>query len=157
MTMSKKEALREIAAANAEGRPARLQGAELIEANLIDADLIFASLIGADLRGAYLNGADLRGAYLNDADLRGAKLIGAKLFGANLFGATGIRIAGPVGGDGRMIYGVRHEGGAMIQAGCFWGTVPEVIAAIEARYADGSGLEHHRAAYLAAVAWVGGV
>ena len=97
-------------------------------------------------------GADLSRANLSDADLSRANLSGA-----NLFGATGIRIAGPVGGDGRMIYGVRHEGGAMIQAGCFWGTVPEVIAAIEARYADGSGLEHHRAAYLAAVAWVGGV
>jgi uncharacterized protein YjbI with pentapeptide repeats len=121
-------------------------GAEPVRADLTDAGLRCADLRGADLRGADLTDADLRGADLTDADLRGA----------DLSGAHGIRSAGPNGAEGRMIYGVAHPGGAMIQAGCWWGTVPATVAAIEARYADGTGREQYRAAYLAAVHLVGG-
>jgi len=137
-------------------RGAVLRGAELRGADLRCADLTDAVLSGAVLRGAVLSGADLSGALLRGALLRGALLRGADLSGADLSGAHGIRSAGPVGAEGRMIYGVAHPGGAMIQAGCWWGTVPATVAAIEARYADGTGREQYRAAYLAAVHLVGG-
>jgi len=39
----------------------------------------------------------------------------------------------------------------MVQAGCSWRTVADTIAAIRERYADGTGREHHREAYIAAV------
>ena len=106
---------------------------------------------GADLRGAYLRDAYLGGADLGGADLRGADLRGAYLRGADLGGAKSIVSFGPVGDVQRIIYGVAHADGPRFQAGCFWGTADEIRAAIEAKYADGSGLERFRASYLAAV------
>ena len=126
-------------------------------ANLSGADLSGADLRGADLSRADLRWADLTGADLSRADLSGAVLRGAVLYGADLTGTRGIRSAGPVGAEGRMIYGVAHEDGAMVQAGCWWGTVPATFGAVEERYADGSGREQYRADYLAAVRWVGGI
>ena len=96
---------------------------------------------------AVLRGADLRGADLRGADLRGADLHWAVLRGADLRGAVGIASTGPVGHESRTIYAVRHDGGPMIQAGCWWGTVPDTIERIERDYA-GSPL---REAYIAAV------
>ena len=93
--------------------------------------------------------ANLRGAYLT-----GANLTGANLTGAYLTGATGIRFAGPVGAEGRVIYAVAHAAGPRFYAGCFAGSVAEMVAAVSERYADGSGREQHRADYLAAVAFV---
>ena len=93
--------------------------------------------------------ADLRG-----ANFHGADLTGANLTGAYLTGATGIRFAGPVGAEGRVIYAVAHAAGPRFYAGCFAGSVAEMVAAVSERYADGSGREQHRADYLAAVAFV---
>jgi hypothetical protein len=101
--------------------------------------------------GGSLVRADLSSAYLNGADLRGADLRGADLSGANLRGAKGILSTGPVGEVGRIIYAVAHADEPRFQAGCFWGTETQLRAAIAKKYADGSGLERHRASYLAAV------
>ena len=85
----------------------------------------------ADLTGAYLYGADLSG-----ADLSGAVLRGADLSGAVLRHARGIASIGPVGRQRRIVYAVRHDDGPRIQAGCWWGSVPDAIARIEADYSD---------------------
>jgi len=53
-----------------------------------------------------------------------------------------------------VIYAVAHAAGPRIYAGCFAGSVAEMVAAVSERYADGSGREQHRADYLAAVAFV---
>ena len=86
-------------------------------------------------------------AVLRGADLHWAVLRGADLHRADLRGAVGIASTGPVGHESRTIYAVRHDGGPMIQAGCWWGTVPDTISRIEWDYA-GSPL---REAYIAAV------
>ena len=87
--------------------------------------------VRADLSGAFLYGADLRGAVMREADL-----YGAILRGADLSGTTGIASIGPVGRHGRIIYAVAHDEGPRIQAGCWWGTVDDTIARIEADYAN---------------------
>ena len=81
---------------------ARLNSADLRNANLMDANLKGVDLMNADLReihsndanfrSAYLDNADLRGAYLRDADFKDASLKGADLRYADLRGAdlTGI-------------------------------------------------------------------
>ena len=115
-------------------------GALACRADLSRADLSDAALRGADLSRADLRGADLRRADLSDADL----------CGADLRDADGIMSIGPIGAEHRIIYAVRHDGGPMVQAGCFWGTVPQLREAIAVRYTDGSGIERHRAVYLAA-------
>ena len=130
---------------------ANLDGANLDGANLARADLTDAHLTDAYLRGANLADAYLRGANLAGANLTGAYLAGANLDGANLDGASDILAVGPLGAKGRLIYAVRHPDGVRIQAGCFWGTAAEIRAAIAVRYADGTGREAHRAAYLGAV------
>lgn len=63
---------------------ARLERADLREANFITADLSGADLRGADLRDADLTSADLSGADLQGADLRGADLVSAQLMDADL-------------------------------------------------------------------------
>ena len=137
-------------------RGAYLSSADLSGADLSGADLSSAILTGADLSGAYLSGADLIGADLSDAILTGADLTSAVLDGAKIRGAKGIVSAGPVGVEGRTIYGVAGLNGTppMFQAGCFWGTADELRAAITARYADGSGIERLRAGYLAALDFI---
>ena len=124
------------------GHPTRYavpDGIEPRRANLIGADLIGADLSGADLSGAYLigaylTGAVLSGAYLHGAYLHGADLSDAYLSEANLRGATGIAAIGPVGRQRHLVYAVAHDGGPRIQAGCWWGSVPDTIARIEADY-----------------------
>jgi len=133
---------------------ANLTRADLRGANLSGADLSDTNLSGADLSGADLSGADLSDAYLTCADLSGADLSGANLTRVDLAGADGIRSAGPVGATGRLIYAVAHADGPRIYAGCFAGTVAEMLSAVEERYADGTGREQFRASYLAAVAFV---
>ena len=111
-----------------QGHPARYalpDGTEAVRANLHG-----ANLHGANLRVANLSGADLSGAYLIGADLRGADLSGA-----DLSGAGGIASIGPVGRQRRMVYAVAHDG-PKVQAGCWWGSVEDTIARIEADYAD---------------------
>ena len=114
-----------------EPKRADLSGAFLYGADLRGADLREADLCGADLSGAVLYGADLRGAVMREADL-----YGAILRGADLSGTTGIASIGPVGRHGRIIYAVAHDEGPRIQAGCWWGTVDDTIARIEADYAN---------------------
>ena len=135
---------------------AHLSSADLSGADLYDAKLDGAYLRGANLGGANLGCADLTSAYLSDAILTGADLSGAYLTGAKIRGAKGIVAAGPVGVEGRILYGVAGLNGAapMFQAGCFWGTADELRAAITVRYADGSGIERHRAGYLAALEFI---
>ena len=95
-----------------------------------------AELAGVDLRGADLHGADLEGAYLRGADLASAR---------------GIVVFGPVGEHGRIIYGVAHPVATMVHAGCWWGTIDDTRARVAEHYADGSGREQYRAAYLLAL------
>lgn len=71
---------------------ARLQAANLVEANMQDAELREAYLQGTRLERTHLQGAELREAHMQRADLREAKLQGANLMqvhlqSANLFGA----------------------------------------------------------------------
>jgi len=120
--------------------------AYLSGANLSVADLSGANLSGADLSGANLSGADLSG-----ADLSGSDLSGANLAGADLSWAVGITSAGPVGVERRIVYAVKHETCVMVQAGCSWATADDTRAKIRERYADSTGREQHRAAYLAAI------
>jgi len=128
-----------------------LRVAVLSRADLTGAVLTGAVLTGAYLTGAYLYGADLTGADLREADLTGAVLTGADLSRADLSravlsradlsravltGASGIASYGPIGRHGRTIYAVAHDDGPRIQAGCWWGSVPDTIARIEADYSD---------------------
>ncbi len=64
-----------------------LNGSNLNQARLEKADLSEAQLHGTNLRGAQLRRANLRGARLHGADLSEARLHGANLRGAQLYGA----------------------------------------------------------------------
>lgn len=143
------------------------EGTEAVRAVLSGADLRGANLrravlSGAYLRGAYLHGADLSDAYLSEANLHGANLHGAylrgadlswaNLRGANLRGATGIATIGPVGRQRRLVYAVAHDDGPMVQAGCWWGSVPDTIARIEDEYADDPAARDRYVAAVRAVA-----
>ena len=59
----------------------------ILDAVASNANLIDANLRGADLRDANLRGANLRGADLRDANLIGTDLSDANLIDANLIGA----------------------------------------------------------------------
>ena len=122
-------------------RDADLNDAYLRCAYLRDAYLRDAYLRDADLSDAYLRGANLRGANLRSANLRGANLRSANLREANLSGAEGIISAGPIGTNGRMIYGVLHDTCVMFQCGCHWGDTAETVDAIRAKYGEGSTYE----------------
>ena len=90
-----------------------------------------ADLSGANLHGAYLSGANLSGAYLYGADLSGANLYGANLYGAVHAWA---QIAWNGHGEcGRMLTAVIYkEGGdAVLQCGCFSGSVAELKSYIK--------------------------
>ena len=67
---------------------AKLNGADLYEANLTGALLRKANLGYANLKGTNLEGAILEGANLYKANLEGASLNGANLEGAFLEGAS---------------------------------------------------------------------
>ena len=90
--------------------------------------------VRADLRGADLRGADLEGADLRWCHFRGANLNGADLREAKFRGAKNIMQFGPMPTSGRIVYGVRHDSGWMVQAGCFWGTVDELEAKVKASH-----------------------
>jgi hypothetical protein len=125
---------------------ANLSGAFLSVANLRDSDLSEANLRVANLSGANLICANLICANLSSANLicanlSGANLSGANLSGANLSGAVGISIFGPVGNERRIGYVVKHENGAMVKLGCFWGTEEEASKAIIKKYGEGSTYE----------------
>ena len=100
-------------------------------ADLYGADLRGANLYGADLRGANLHGADLRGANLHGADLRGADLHGAELIGQRPWFQIG-----PIGSRADYLVSWITDQGVKLQAGCFFGTVEEFTAKLEATHAD---------------------
>ena len=100
----------------------------------VRADLRGANMTGCDLREANLREANLREANLCWADLRGADLRGANLCEANFHRARNIIQFGPMPTSGRIVYGVRHDSGWMVQAGCFWGTVDELEAKVKASH-----------------------
>ena len=106
---------------------------------------------GTVAKRAYLSGANLSVADLSGANLSGANLSRANLSGADLSWAVGITSAGPVGVERRIVYAVKHETCVMVQAGCSWATADDTRAKIRERYADSTGREQHRAAYLAAI------
>ena len=144
---------------------ADLRGADLRGADLRGAYLRGADLRGADLQGAYLQGADLQGAYLQGAYLRGADLQGAYLQGAYLQGAylQGLRDdarartlvgerpflqIGPIGSRQDVVTLWITDGGPIVQAGCFYGTIDEFVAKVERTH----GTNVHAEEYLAVVA-----
>ena len=91
--------------------------------------------VGANLSEADLSGADLSGTNLSGANLSGANLYGANLSGANLSGAYGVISFGPVGDEKRIGCIIKGEQ-MMVKLGCFWGTMEEASAAIEAKYGN---------------------
>jgi hypothetical protein len=138
-------------------RYAAPEGAGPKRADLRDADLRGADLRGADLRWAMLRDAVLSEADLTDANLTGAVLSGAVLSdaylrGTDLYGAVGVASIGPVGRYGRIIYAVAHDDGPMVQAGCWWGSVPDTITRIEADYANDPAARDRYVAAVRAVA-----
>ena len=76
---------------------------------------------GADLRSADLGGADLRGAYL-----RGAKLIGDRP----------ILQIGPIGSRSDYLIACVTDQGVLVRAGCFFGSLDELSAAIDKTHGD---------------------
>ena len=85
--------------------------------------------------------ADLSDADLSVADLSGADLHAATLYGANLSGARGVVSFGPVGDIKRIGYAVKHDSGAMVKLGCFWGSRAEAVEAIREKYGADSTYE----------------
>jgi hypothetical protein len=129
---------------------ANLRGANLWDANLEGANLWDANLEDANLGDANLEDANLRGANLRGANLRGANLWDANLRGANLGGAKHIVTVSGVGSTGRYAYFVNHTDCIMVQAGCFWGTIDELLQ--KAQDENGADSDHY-AGYVAAVAY----
>lgn len=69
----------------------------------------------------------------------------ANLREANLRGASGIISIGPGGSRSDMLYAVKHEADCMVKAGCFWGTLAEFAAAVEAKHGDNPHGVYYRA------------
>ena len=127
-------------------RWADLRGADLHEANLRWADLHEANLYEADLHEADLRWANLREANLREADLRGADL-----YGANLYGANGkILSFGPIGSRQGITYVTKTEQIIHIRCGCFYGTLEEFTAKVEAVHGESK----HGKSYKAAIEFI---
>ena len=125
---------------------ADLRGADLHEANLRWADLHEANLYEADLHEADLRWANLREANLREADLRGADL-----YGANLYGANGkILSFGPIGSRQGITYVTKTEQIIHIRCGCFYGTLEEFTAKVEAVHGESK----HGKSYKAAIEFI---
>ena len=136
---------------------ANLRSADLRSANLRSADLRSANLRSADLYGANLYGANLYGANLGGANLYGADLYGANLGGADLYGAdlgdagklTGDRpyfAVGPIGSRQDVLAAFLTEKGVHLRAGCFFGTVEQFRAKLEAEHGDNVHAKEYAAA-----------
>ena len=130
---------------------ADLRGADLHEANLRGADLRGADLHEANLYEADLHEADLRWANLREANLREADLRGADLYGANLYGANGkILSFGPIGSRQGITYVTKTEQIIHIRCGCFYGTLEEFTAKVEAVHGESK----HGKSYKAAIEFI---
>ena len=132
-------------------RWADLHEANLYEADLHEADLRWADLHEANLYEADLHEADLRWANLREANLREADLRGADLYGANLYGANGkILSFGPIGSRQGITYVTKTEQIIHIRCGCFYGTLEEFTAKVEAVHGESK----HGKSYKAAIEFI---
>ena len=132
-------------------RWADLHEANLYEADLHEADLRWADLHEANLYEANLYEADLRWANLREANLREADLRGADLYGANLYGANGkILSFGPIGSRQGITYVTKTEQIIHIRCGCFYGTLEEFTAKVEAVHGESK----HGKSYKAAIEFI---
>ena len=133
------------------GERADLHEADLRGADLHEANLRWADLRGADLHEANLHEADLRWANLREANLREADLRGADLYGANLYGANGkILSFGPIGSRQGITYVTKTEQIIHIRCGCFYGTLEEFTAKVEAVHGESK----HGKSYKAAIEFI---
>ncbi len=134
---------------------ASLKGAILSHANLRGAHLCDADLEGANLEGANLEGAVLIWARLCKTDLRKADLRKADLSEANLEGATIAdgytltsrrlhQISGVGSEDGTLELYHCHQGWYVMR-GCFSGSLPEFLAAVEKTHGDNELGKQYRA------------
>ena len=134
------------------GVSANLTRANLTSANLTGANLAGANLTRANLTGANLAGANLRGANLRGADLICADLTCADLTCADLAESKGIRYASVTwhghGERGRMLTGIKIDGGIRLFCGCFYGTEAELREYIA------EGVEKYRASRTKALEFV---
>ena len=102
-----------------------------------------ANLSLANLSGAHLSGAHLSYAKLSCTNLSGTVLSGADLSLANLSGAKHIVSVSGVGSEGRTAYFVNHDNDTiMVQAGCFWGALNELLERSEKEY--GTDSDHYK-------------
>ena len=134
------ERLRDVVVSAVKGgadlRGADLRSADLRRADLRSADLRSADLRSAYLRSAYLRGAYLFGAYLGGAYLRGADLGGADLRSAKLIGDRPILQIGPIGSRSDYLIAFVTDQGVLVRAGCFFGSLDELSAAIDKTHGD---------------------
>ena len=98
---------------------------------------LFTSTAAVTLRDAVTEAVE-SGASLDGASLNRASLNRASLYGASLDGARGIYSFGPIGAEKRLGYAVKHDGGAYVKLGCFWGTQEAALAAIAKKYGEGA-------------------
>ena len=125
--------------------------ADLHEADLRGADMHEANLRWADLRGADLHEANLRWADLHEANLYEADLHEANLYGANLYGANGkILSFGPICSRQGITYVTKTEQIIHIRCGCFYGTLEEFTAKVEAVHGESK----HGKSYKAAIEFI---
>ena len=133
------------------GERADLHEADLRGADLHEANLRWADLHEANLYEANLYEADLRWANLREANLREADLRGADLYGANLYGANGkILSFGPIGSRQGITYVTKTEQIIHIRCGCFYGTLEEFTAKVEAVHGESK----HGKSYKAAIEFI---
>ena len=111
-----------------------LADADLERANLTRVDLREASLSGAELGRTNLTETTLDGAYLSHANIRGANLSKVCLTRVNLTGVKGILVFKAVI-SGRLYYFIDGEE-IKVQAGCFWGTIPELKERIKNEHSE---------------------
>ena len=85
------------------------------------------------------------------ADLHEADLRGADLYGANLYGANGkILSFGPIGSRQGITYVTKTEQIIHIRCGCFYGTLEEFTAKVEAVHGESK----HGKSYKAAIEFI---
>ena len=129
---------------------ANLAGANLDGANLAGANLARAYLAGANLDGANLDGANLDGANLARAYLAGANLDGAKMGDKSITGDRPVMMIGPIGSRSDYLTAYMTDGGIVLKAGCFTGTVNE----FRDKLAQTHGENEHAREYAAALVMI---
>ena len=129
-------------------RHANLSGADLTRAsarhanfacaNLSEACLCNVSLYGANLLYATLTNADITYASVNYAIFNPSTLNGASIDGHTIVSAAAF---GPIGSRNDKLLAVQTVDGLFFQAGCFFGTKEELLAAVESTH---GGTRHER-------------